>query len=193
MSSRTRLMLADKARLALCELRFSRRLSLVSSCGSVFSRVDTAGSRGRDAGSLASPRPRPSSLQPGARCPGAHLTGPRRVWHGPGPGSAGLRTGPATAPGVSACPESATARGRPCPGPRQPRLWHEQSSCLSHLWQAAYRKVQRGTVKEHPGSALTGAGNRGAHPPRISREPQAGQTACACPVLHWTASPAPAS
>lgn len=43
MSLRTRPMLADKARLALCTPRFSRRLSLASSCGNVFSRVDTAG------------------------------------------------------------------------------------------------------------------------------------------------------
>jgi hypothetical protein len=41
MSSLTRPMLADRARLALCAPRFSRRLSLASSCGSVFSRVDT--------------------------------------------------------------------------------------------------------------------------------------------------------
>lgn len=41
MSSRTRPMLADRARLVLCAPRFSRRLSLASSCGSVFSRVDT--------------------------------------------------------------------------------------------------------------------------------------------------------
>lgn len=60
MSSRTRPMLADRARLALCPPRFSSRFSLASNCGSVFSRVDTAGER-REGDVAREPRfPRPT-------------------------------------------------------------------------------------------------------------------------------------
>lgn len=110
MSSRTRPMLADRARLALRAPRFSRRLSLASSCGSVFSRVDTAGSGGgRAPDSLSSPGPgHPPS---GLWHPGTHLSGPRRAPPGPGPGPGGLRTGLATAARACACPGAATAHG----------------------------------------------------------------------------------
>lgn len=89
--------------------------------------------------------PGPPALT-GAACRGAHLSGRRPAPPAPGPGSADPRTGPATAPGFSACLGAGTALGWPCLVLWWPQPWREQSSCLSRLWRAVGR-LQRGPEK----------------------------------------------
>lgn len=89
--------------------------------------------------------PGPPALT-GAACRGAHLSDRRPAPPAPGPGSADPRTGPANAPGFSACLGAGTALGWPCLVLWWPQPWREQSSCLSRLWRAVGR-LQRGPEK----------------------------------------------